>query len=164
MKQTRHTNCNKQQGIATVEFAVVLPFLILMLAATADVGYLMYHQNILNKSVASGGRFISTHATDGSGLVNITAQKIQETRNMIVYGNIAGFGDPVISGFSPSDINITCSNGTRNGYCIQDAGLTPITLQATYTYSPVLGTLFDNVTGLNLFPLPMSATTIVESI
>ena len=164
MKTLNGKQKQQQLGIATVEFAMVLPFLLLMLTAIGDVGYLMYQQNILNKSVSTGGRFVSSNSTAGTGLVNITADKIQDTRSMVLYGNIAGLGDPVLSDLELSDISVTCTNGTRNGYCIKNAGLTPITVQATYIYSPIFGTLFDNVTGLNLFPLPMSATIIVESI
>jgi len=155
---------NKQDGIAMVEFAVVLPFLLLTMAIVGEMGFVMYQQNLLNKAVESGGLYVSVNSTTGAGFVDVSAQEIQNTRNMVVYGNTTGIGEPIIADLDPLEINVTCTYGTRNGYCIKNFNLTPITIQANYTYNPVLGEVFDNVTGFNFFPLPLSATTIVETI
>lgn len=153
----------KQRGLAMIEFAIVLPFLLLVLVSTGEVGYLMHQQISLSKSVATGGRYISTNVTTG-GRVRITAQTIQDTRNAIKFGNIAGVGTPVLQDLDILDINITCTNGTANGNCNSAQGLTPITIQVNYTYTPVLGEVFDSVTGFDVFPRPMSAINIVEPI
>jgi len=159
-----HNLPKNQKGLAIVEFAVVLPFLLLTLAIVGEIGYVMYQQNLLSKSVETGGRYVSVSSTSGSGFVDVSAQDIQNTRNMVVYGNIAGVGTPLIADLDPLEINVTCTYGTRNGHCIKNFNLTPITVQVNYTYNPVLGEVFDNVTGFNFFPLPMSAITIVETI
>ena len=164
MKILTHKPQNKQNGIAMVEFAVVLPFLLLTLAIVGEIGFVMYQQNILNKSVQSGGRFISVNSTSGTGFVDVTAQTIQNTRNIVVYGNAAGAGKPLIADLDPLEVDVTCTYGTRNGHCIKNFDLTPITVQANYTYEPVMGEVFDNVTGFNFFPLSLSAITIVETI
>ena len=155
---------NNQKGLAIVEFAVVLPFLILVLTIAGDMGYLLYQQNILLKSIETGGRYISVNSTSGTGFVDITAQNTLNTQNIIIFGNIAGTGDSVIADLTPLNINVTCTYGTKDGHCIRNFGITPITVQATYDYVPVFGDLFDNVTGFNFFPYPLNAITIVETI
>jgi Flp pilus assembly protein TadG len=164
MKFTNSLSRKRQNGIAMTEFAVVLPFLMLVIAATGDIGYLMQQQNTLIKSIETGGRYISVNANTGAGFTVITAQKVQNTRNVVLFGNASGIGDPIIPDLDPLNIDVSCTYGTRNGHCLQDKGLTQITVQANYTYSPILGEVFDNVTGFNFFPLPLSAITIVESI
>jgi len=153
----------KQRGIAMLEFAVVLPFLMLVLVATGEVGYLMHQQISLSKSVTAGGRYISTNVNYG-GRVRITAETIQNTRNTIKFGNIAGIGTPIIEDLDILKIDITCTNGTANGNCTSANDQAPITIQVNYTYTPVLGEVFDTVTGFDVFPRQMSAINIVEPI
>jgi len=154
----------KQQGLAMIEFALVFPFLLLVLVSTAEIGFMMQQQSTLIKSVETGARFISVNTTNGSGIVSITAETLQNTRNMVMYGNASGDGDPIIRGLHDFNININCTNGTQNGNCVRNFGLTPITIQANHLYSPLLGELFDSVTGFNYFPHTLTAITIVESI
>ena len=154
----------KQKGLAIVEFAVVFPFLLLMLAIAGDMGFLLYQQNILLKSIETGGRYISVNSRSGTGFVDITATNTLNTQNIVIFGNIAGTGAPVISDLTPLNINVVCTYGTKDGHCIRNFGITPITVQANYNYAPVFGDLFDTVTGFNFFPYPLNAITIVETI
>jgi len=164
-QQKVHLKMNKQRGLAIVEFAIVLPFLLVMTIMMAEIGFLMHQQISLSKSIQTGSQYLSVNATTGAGRVNITAQKIQDTRNTVLYGNSAGIGTPVIDDLALQDINITCTNGVvPNGYCATNNGLTPITLEVNYIYTPVLGELFDTVTGFNFFPYSLSAISIVEPI
>lgn len=153
----------KQSGVVMLEFSIVLPFLMLVLVATAEVGYLMHQQISLSKSVTAGGRYISTHVSY-AGRVRISAETIQNTRNTIKFGNIAGVGTPVIKDLDILKIDITCTYGTVNGNCTSNANQASITIQVNYTYTPVLGELFDTVTGIDVFPRQMSAINIVEPI
>jgi len=135
----------------------------MMTIMMAEVGFLMHQQISLSKAIQTGGQYISINATSGAGRVNIEAQKIQDTRNTVLYGNSAGLGTPVIDDLTLQDINIFCTNGLDPaGNCATNNRLTPITLQVNYIYTPVLGELFDTVTGFDIFPYPLSAITIVE--
>ncbi len=163
-KQRTQVTLHKQRGMAIIEFSIVLPFLLLMTIMMAEIGFLMHQQISLSKSIQTGSQYLSVNVTTGAGRVDITAQKIQDTRNTVLYGNTAGVGTPVIDDLALQDISITCTNGVLNGYCAKNNGLTPITLEVNYTYTPVLGELFDTVTGFNFFPYPLSAITIVEPI
>ena len=45
-----------QGGVAMVEFAIVLPLLILILFGTTEIGRALYQQNALYKAVSTGSR------------------------------------------------------------------------------------------------------------
>lgn len=157
-------NKNSQRGLATVELAIALPFLILALSIMGEIGYLLYQQTSLNKTLETGALFTAKNTRQGTGLVKIEAQTIQSARNLIIYGNLNGVGDKIIDDIEPEDISIACAYGTEDGYCEQEDGISAITIQANVTYVPILGSLFHNVTGFTLFPLTLSATSIVTPI
>lgn len=76
----------KQQGVALVEFALILPVLLILTAITVDLGRAVFRYNTTVKTVRDAVRYLSvqppnTHQT--------------ETRNLIVYGNTAGTGQPL---------------------------------------------------------------------
>lgn len=151
----------KQQGLALVEFAISLPFLILLLSIMGEIGYLLYQQTSLNKSLETGAVYAAKNTRLGTGLVKIDAQTIQDTRNLVIYGNLNGIGPKIIDSINNEDINLSCTFGTDDGFCEKDDGVSAITLQASVNYVPVLGSLFHNVTGFTLFPLTLSATSTV---
>jgi len=154
----------QQKGLALVEFAIALPFLILLLSVMGEIGYLLYQQTSLNKSIENGAVYASKNTRLGTGLIKIDATTEQNAKNLIIYGNLAGTGDKLINNINIEDISLTCTYGTEDGYCEKDAGVTAITLQANVNYIPVMGSLFDNVTGFTLFPLSLSATSTVTPI
>ncbi len=82
---------NQQSGVAIIEFALILPFLLLLIFITTEVGRALYQYNTLTKSVRDAVRYMSlqtpnTHITQG--------------RNLVVYGNTAGTGTPLALGLS----------------------------------------------------------------
>jgi Flp pilus assembly protein TadG len=84
-----------QSGTALVEFALVLPFILLLTMLTTEFGRAIYEYNVLTKSVRDAARYLSmqtpgTHET--------------EARNLIVYGNLAGTGTPLAIGLTPSHV------------------------------------------------------------
>ena len=162
--QRNPTLGKQEKGIAMLEFAIALPFLILLLAITGEIGYLLYQQSNLNKLIENGAIFAAKNTRLGSGLVKIDAQTLQETRNLVTYGNINGAGDKLIDSINPSDINLDCTYGTSDGFCEASDGISAITIKASVVYAPVLGSLFHNVTGFTLFPLTLSATSVVVPI
>lgn len=77
---------NKQQGVAIVEFALILPVLLIMTAMTVDLGRAVYRYNTTVKTVRDAVRYLS---------VQPPGTHQAETRNLIVYGNTAGTGQPL---------------------------------------------------------------------
>lgn len=86
-----------QKGVAIVEFALVLPLLLLLTFITTELGRAIYQYNILTKSVRDGARYLSTQQPG-------SAAAITTARNLMVYGNPAGTGSPLAIGLSLSHV------------------------------------------------------------
>ena len=56
----RRLNLKSERGAALVEFALVVPFLMLIMCATIDFGLAVYTLNNLTAAVREGGRFASS--------------------------------------------------------------------------------------------------------
>lgn len=54
-KKTKHHSV----GVAMVEFAIILPLLLVLLAGVTELGRALYQQNALYKAVASGARYLA---------------------------------------------------------------------------------------------------------
>jgi Flp pilus assembly protein TadG len=87
----------KQQGVAAVEFAILVPLMILMVFGITEFGRAFYQYNTLTKSVRDGVRYLSTQAP-GTGH-NIAAC-------LAVYGNQTCTGQVLVPGLSTSMVNI----------------------------------------------------------
>lgn len=127
----------KQNGVALVEFALVLPFLLLLSMLTFEFGRAIWEYNTLTKSVRDAARYLA---------IQTPGTKITQARNLMVYGNLGGTGSPLVRGLSTSNV----PDPTW-----QTAGSAPVintvTVRITgYTFrsmfSSVFGLSFGNVT------------------
>lgn len=123
------SHARRQRGLATVEFAICAPILFLLMFATAEIGRALFQYNTLVKAVRDGARYASTAAINTSGVVSITPAMRTATRNLVVTGNIAGTGAPVLPQLTAANVAVTDDD---NGF---------IRVSATYDYQPILGTL-----------------------
>lgn len=87
-----------ERGIQLVELAIVLPVLMIMFGATAEFGRFFYEHTTLAKATRSGARYL---VTGGNCSVVDT-----QAKNLVVYGNTQGTGDPVIKGLTAANIQI----------------------------------------------------------
>jgi Flp pilus assembly protein TadG len=118
-----------QRGIALVEFALILPFLLVLSMMTVELGRVVQRYNSTAKVVRDAVRYLSvqtpgTHAT--------------EAKNLIVYGNTSGSG-------SPLDPAITAANVAAPVW--QTAGSAPVintvTITVTgYRFQPLFASMF----------------------
>ena len=113
-----------ERGAALVEFALVVPLLMMMMCATIDFGLAVYTLNNLTAAVREGGRFgaVQDQASwGGGGTVAINAVKGR------VYNYIAGMNN----GLDSTQVNALISVS-------KDATTQVITVQVTgYPYKPV---------------------------
>ena len=73
----------RQQGVALVEFAFVLPLLLILSLVTAELGRAVYRYNTTAKAVRNAVRYLA---------VQTPGTHVAEARNLILYGNEAGTG------------------------------------------------------------------------
>lgn len=153
---------NLQKGSAMVEFAIVVPLLLLLVLGIIEFGYGFYHLNILNKSVQDGTRYFSdsmiarTNAS-GSSLsfpINVSSTNTyisnNNVRNLVVYGQIsAGTANTqLLPGTAPS-VTVYCAVYSGSTLTISTGVCAaPITehimVQATYNHNFILGTAISN--------------------
>lgn len=84
-----------QRGVAIVEFALILPMLLVMTFITTEFGRALYQYNSVAKSVRDAARYLSQQ-TPGT--------RATEAANLVVYGNTAGTGAPVAAGLTTGNV------------------------------------------------------------
>jgi Flp pilus assembly protein TadG len=126
----RKIGVRASRGIATVEFAICTPLLFFLMFATAEFGRVLYQYNTLTKAVRDGARYAAVNAAidaGGTRVVNITPEVRTETSNLVVTGNIAGTGAPLLPGLTVANVEV---ENAGNGF---------VRVTATYDYQPMLG-------------------------
>jgi len=119
---------NRQGGIALVEFALVLPLLLLMTFIVTEYSRALYQYNTLAKSVRDAARYLSSQDP---------GTHITEAKNLVVYGNPAGTGTPLAIGLTASKV--------------------PDPVWATRGSSPVINTVTISINGYAFTPIFASA-------
>lgn len=73
----------KQKGVAIIEFALILPFLLILTFITVEFGRALYEYNIVVKSVRDAARYLSMQ----DPTIAITnPSKVAIAKNLVVYG------------------------------------------------------------------------------
>ncbi|WP_370279045.1 TadE/TadG family type IV pilus assembly protein [Pontibacterium sp.] len=117
----------RQRGLAAVEFTIAAPILLMLFIGTAELGKLLYDYNTLSKAQRNGIRYLAAQASPGqteAAIDNTTF--IDNATNLVVYGNLAGTGDPLLEGFSTDDVTF------------DDPTVDDVRVTVTYDYSPMI--------------------------
>jgi Flp pilus assembly protein TadG len=127
----------RQKGVAIVEFALVLPFLLLLTFITTEYGRAIWQYNTVTKSVRDAARYLSTQQP---------GTHITQARNLAVYGNLAGTGTPLALG-------LTLANVPVDSCCTwQEVSSTPVNGSA-----PLINTVTVRITGYSFHSVFASA-------
>ena len=136
----------REKGVALVEFALILPLLLLLSITAAEFGRAIWEYNTLTKSVRDAARYLSIQ-TPGA-----TAE-IDRARNLMVFGNISGTGRPLALG-------LTLANVPAASCCTwQTAGTAPVINTVTVRiqnyafksmFASVFGLPFGTITFSNI--------------
>ena len=88
-----------ERGTQLIEAAIVVPIFLMLFGATAEFGRYFYEYTTLAKAAQAGTRYLSSNMVDG----------IEDARakNLVVYGDIAGTGTPILPGLATSQVVIT---------------------------------------------------------
>ena len=134
----------RQSGAAIVEFALILPLLLLLTIITTEFGRAIYQYNTVVKSVRGATRYLSLQ-TQSTELTPNTAA-IAEATNLVVFGNLAGTGPAMVPGLETS--NVATPTWKTIG---SNPPVNMVTIKVTgYTFHPlvtnVFGTAFGDIT------------------
>ena len=122
------TGSKKQRGVAMVETIIVTPVLLFMILVTAEITNAFVEHNALSKTARTASRYLSANAVQGTtGIVVLTNDVVADTRNLVVFGNVAGAGLPLLDGLNTGNVQV------------QDLGNSVIQVTVTYPYSGLLG-------------------------
>jgi hypothetical protein len=137
----------KQKGVAIVEFALILPFLLLLSFTAAEFGRAIWQYNTLTKSVRDAVRYLS---------IQTPGTKIPEARNLMVYGSTSDTGQPLAPGLNLDHVRPT--TGSPADCCTwQTAGSNPVINTVTvrikgYTFNSMFASVFGITFGAVRFP------------
>ncbi|HEY0380255.1 MAG TPA: TadE family protein [Pyrinomonadaceae bacterium] len=93
----------EERGAQLVELAIVLPIFLMLFGAAAEYGRYFYEYTTLDKAVRAGSRYLATAAVNGT--------EDAKAKNIVVYGNEAGTGTPIVKGLTPANVVITRTGG-----------------------------------------------------
>ena len=143
MKRRGHPLIRNQRGNELLEFALVLPLLVLLLAGAVEFGRAFYTYNILTKSVRNAARYLSATQISQSGVIDTSpVDYVTNTKNVAVFGNVdPNAGTKIIPDLSTNQIDVT-GTGTPG----PAAGQFYVTVTANYPYTPLFGFLLPVVT------------------
>lgn len=145
----------KENGAAMVEFAIILPFLLLMIVGVLEIGIIMIQDNTLNKSVRESARYMGSNWNISGCYKNIAEKVIVDNMNNMFSSSYTDsqFNDGTdtitieqvcideTTGAqigSPAAINADCTTASAN-YCTSDPnGHLHIRASATFRHKMVI--------------------------
>ena len=134
------------RGLQLVELAIALPVLVLLFAAAAEFGRYFQEYTTLAKGSRVSARYLATRCFNGADDL--------PAKNLVVYGNTAGTGSPIVNGLDTANVDIQWSNAAGT----PTAGFpTTVTVKIiNFNHTPLfnLGQLMGNSLSLNIAVKP----------
>lgn len=138
------TFLGKQEGVAAIEFAILVPLIVLMVFGITEFGRALYQYNALGKSVRDGVRYLSTQAPGtGHGVAACLA----------VYGNQTCTGPVLAPGLNLTMVSICDAISCPGTHASVSTGSGVVNL-ATVT---VTGFPFTSLVNFNLAGMRIGA-------
>ncbi|CAB3792382.1 hypothetical protein LMG28688_03498 [Paraburkholderia caffeinitolerans] len=135
-------NLKKQKGAAAVEFAIVMPVLLMILFGIVELGIALYDKAVITNAAREGARAGIVLKNPKPSTTDITAVVTTYTSNyLLTFGKQA-----------PPTVNVNQSTPSTFG--------TPLSVTVSYQYTGLgLGHALSALTG----PITLSATTVMNN-
>ena len=135
-----------ERGLQLVELAITLPVIVLLFAAAAEFGRYFQEYTTLAKGNRVAARYLATACADGGDDA--------AAKNLVVFGNTAGTGSPIVNGLTTDNVAIE----RRNAAGALTTGFpTTVTVKIiNFNHSPLfnLGQLMGNSLSMNIAVKP----------
>jgi Flp pilus assembly protein TadG len=95
-----------ERGATLVEFAIGVTVFVTAMFAVLEFGRVLWVHNALTDAARRGARYATMHSSTDSDSV----------KNVVVYGDPAGGGQPLVNNLSTANVNVTYNNfGLNDG-------------------------------------------------
>lgn len=115
------------KGLASIELLIVLPVLLLILAAIAEFGNAFIRYNILSKAVQNGARMAVTEVYGTAKAENIASD--EQIKQAVMYGSPKTVVDDTTQPILEA-MTVTVTYSTGDDYVV---------VTGTYPYQPLVG-------------------------
>lgn len=134
------------RGLQLVELAITLPVIVLLFAAAAEFGRYFQEYTTLAKGNRVAARFLATACADGGDDA--------AAKNLVVFGNMAGTGSPIVNGLAVENVLIERRN--QSGALTTGFPTTVTVKIINFNHSPLfnLGQLMGNSLSMNIAVKP----------
>ena len=121
-------------GSVLVEMTLIVPVAVALMAGVVDFSMALANQATAGKSVRGAARYLASLPAVAICPSSGTGWGVTNAQNLAVYGNIAGTGNPLISGWIASNVHVTYTAGCTNS----PPESFNITVTANFSYSPII--------------------------
>ncbi len=148
-----------RSGSAAVEFALVLPFMVLLCFAFVGAGRLFWNYHIAVSAVRDAARYAARLPMDCAGFTGTSAaQNLTNTQNLTRTGTVDASGTPLIATWTSNatvTVSFSCvaNSGAYLGRYEDMTGVPRVQVSATPPYIESFGPL----TGVTLTSFTVSA-------
>jgi Flp pilus assembly protein TadG len=122
-------NKKNERGAALVEFAIVSTVFLSVMFGVIEFGRMFWTHNALRDAARRGVRLAAVRRNDSAGILAV--------KNMVVFGNTAGTGQPLVNGLSTS--NVAVEHVNYNGLQLSSRTTVSITGYQFQFSVPLLG-------------------------
>ncbi len=137
----------KQKGTSTVEFAMLVPLLLLLVIMVSEFGVMFYRLNAVSKSVQVATRYLS----DISINPNLALTNSQ-VKNLICFGSVGGSGTEIVPECNDK-LELTPLPSAAAGH---------ITVSARYPANWILPGAVVGLLGLSDDPMALRASSVMR--
>jgi Flp pilus assembly protein TadG len=120
----------KEKGLAAIELTIILPFVLLLIFATAEFGRLLYQYNALNKTVRDATRYLMSNARASTGQLAITSTVNANVAKLVKYGDLTS-ATPLLPNLAASSVGISVSGDF-------------VTINVSYPWQPLFSDAFTS--------------------
>lgn len=99
-----HNRRKNERGATLVEFSIGVTIFLTAMFAVLEFGRVLWVHNALTDAARRGARYATMH----------TQGNIDQVKNVVVYGNPEGTGQPMLTNLSTTNVTVNYDNFTLN--------------------------------------------------
>jgi Flp pilus assembly protein TadG len=120
----------KSRGTAAIEFGLAIPFLLILVVATVEIGFATYEGMQVYNSVEAGALYAAKNGFDATGISSAVVNATGLSGITASPAPVQFCGCPSVTGVATATCGGTCSGGGTAG--------TYVRISAAYTHTTIL--------------------------